>query len=319
MASRLESIDEFRGFAILLMAIINFLARAENVPFWLKHTPDIGFTVADIVAPMFIFAIGLTFGESFRKRVDRDGEGKTYIHFFTRYMAIAGIGFFLTIMGNISKIYQEPSNWGLLQAIGTSGLITLIFIRFSTKIRLITGIILLALYQFMLDIFWLENVLSSSHGGVQGSISWGAMLILSTVLADVYHSKKTDRKSFILYSIALLLIGLLIIYFVPVSKNRVSFSYTLISVGLSAILFELFDLAIEKYHILVHVFSVWGKNPLLLYVLHIFLLGVFVIPPYLWWYTKAPIYLLGVELVALIGILSWIGIYLDTKRWYFSL
>ena len=319
MSSRLESIDEFRGFAILLMVIINFLARAENIPSWLKHTPDIGFTVADIVAPMFIFAIGLTYGLSFRRRVERDGQEKTYNHFFTRYMAIAGIGFFLTAVGNISNIYQEQSNWGLLQAIGTSGLITLIFIKFSTRVRLFAGLILLIFYQFMLDTFWLESVLASSHGGVQASISWGAMLILATVLADIYHTKKTDRKSFFISSIILLLVGLLMIYFVPISKNRVSFSYVLISLSLSAIIFELFDFAVEKYHIVITILSAWGKNPLLLYILHIFVLGIFVVPPYQWWYKYAPLYLLIIQLLALVGLLSWIGIYLDSKKWYFSL
>jgi len=317
--TRLESIDEFRGFAIFMMVIINFLARANNVPLWLKHAPDIGFTVADIVAPMFIFAIGLTYGLSFRKRVDKYGKGKTYSHFFTRYMAIAGIGFFLTSFGNLTGTYENSSNWGLLQAIGTAGLITLLFIKFSTKIRAIVGILLLIFYQFMLDQFWLQTVLSSSHGGLYGSIPWGAMLLLGTVFADLYHSQNNNSKKFLFMAITVLVIGLTLLFFIPISKNRISFSYVIVALSLSALIFEIFDYSIKKFNINISLLSSWGKNPLLLYILHIFLLGIFVVPPYSWWYTEAPILLLFIEIIGLICILSWIGIYLDSKKWYFSL
>jgi len=317
--NRLASIDEFRGFAIFMMVVINFLARANNVPLWLKHAPDIGFTVADIVAPMFIFAIGLTYGLSFRRRVERAGKGKTYSHFFTRYMAIAGIGFFLTSFGNLTGTYENSSNWGLLQAIGTAGLITLLFIKFSTKIRAILGILLLIFYQFMLDQFWLQTVISSSHGGLYGSLSWGAMLILGTVFADLYHSPNKNSKKFLSMAIIVLAIGLLSLFFIPISKNRISFSYVLVALSLSVLIFEIFDFSIKKFNINISLLSSWGKNPLLLYILHIFLLGIFVIPSYAWWYTEASILLLLIESVGLIGILSGIGIYLDSKKWYFSL
>ncbi|HOI77528.1 MAG TPA: heparan-alpha-glucosaminide N-acetyltransferase domain-containing protein [Methanofastidiosum sp.] len=316
--NRLESIDEFRGFAIFMMVIINFLARANNVPLFLKHAPDIGFTVADIVAPMFIFAIGLTYGLSFRKRVERAGKGKTYSHFFTRYMAIAGIGFFLTAFGNLTGTYENSSNWGLLQAIGAAGLFTLIFIKFSTKIRAIVGVLFLIFYQFMLERFWLQTILSSSHGGIYGSLSWGAMLLLGTVFADLYHSQNNNKR-FLFVAIIVLVIGLFLLFFIPISKNRVSFSYVLVALSLSALIFEIFDYSIKKFRINIRLLSSWGKNPLLLYILHIFLLGIFVIPPYRWWHTEASILLLFVEIIGLIGILSWIGIFLDSKKWYFSL
>jgi hypothetical protein len=36
---RLESIDEFRGFSILLMVLADYLAGPHVVPAWLKHAP----------------------------------------------------------------------------------------------------------------------------------------------------------------------------------------------------------------------------------------------------------------------------------------
>ncbi len=72
---RLAAIDQFRGFAIFLMVLADFLGDVERVPAWLKHAPDIGYTLIDLIAPMFIFAIGLTFGISFRRRLRGTARG----------------------------------------------------------------------------------------------------------------------------------------------------------------------------------------------------------------------------------------------------
>ena len=71
---RLEAIDQYRGFAILLMVLADYLVGANIVPAWLKHAPDAGYTVIDLIAPMFVFAIGLTFGLSFRRAQRRRGR-----------------------------------------------------------------------------------------------------------------------------------------------------------------------------------------------------------------------------------------------------
>ncbi len=56
-APRSAALDQFRGLAIALMVPANYLEHIAIVPAWLKHAPDIGFTVIDLIAPMFIFAL----------------------------------------------------------------------------------------------------------------------------------------------------------------------------------------------------------------------------------------------------------------------
>lgn len=43
-SSRNEAIDQFRGFAILLMVLADYLAGTAMMPAWLKHADDIGYT-----------------------------------------------------------------------------------------------------------------------------------------------------------------------------------------------------------------------------------------------------------------------------------
>jgi predicted acyltransferase len=176
-SQRLDSIDQFRGFAIMLMVLVNYLAGVKRVPAWLKHAPDVGLTITDLVAPLFIFAIGLTYGRSWRQRSAWDGKLKAAQHFFTRFMALVGIGAILSTGEIWLEIDGTTVNWGVLQAIGTAGIVTLFVIGLPAGWRAPIGLGLLAGYQYLLDSFWLINVLQSPHGGLPGSLGWTGLMI----------------------------------------------------------------------------------------------------------------------------------------------
>lgn len=122
---RIDAIDQFRGLAIVLMVLANFLAGVELVPAWLKHAPDIGLTVIDLIAPFFIFAIGVTYGISYRRRLGRDGAAKTISHFLTRFLALIGVGALLSAGEYYFGESTAPVQWGVLQAIGVAGLLSM--------------------------------------------------------------------------------------------------------------------------------------------------------------------------------------------------
>ncbi len=98
----------------------------------------------------------------------------------------------------------------------------------------------------------------------------------------------------------------------------------LISLGLSALIFLAFHLLGERGTASRRcgdgpLLSAWGRNPLLLYLLHGFLLGIFVLPPIPAWYVDAPLWLVGLQAAGLMAVLSWVGWYLDRRQWYFTL
>ena len=145
-------------------------------------------------------------------------------------------------------------------------------------IRLAAGLVLLISYQLMLDNFWLIAVRSSAQGGLQGVISWGALLLISTALADLFHKQQRYNLVYALSSMAVLAAGILSSFLFVISKHRVSVSYVLISVGASALTFFLFDTFSRLVKIRLALFEWWGSNPLLLYLIHMLLLGVTFIP-----------------------------------------
>jgi predicted acyltransferase len=318
-AERLEAIDHFRGFAIVTMVLANYLAGIRWIPNWLKHAPDIGLTVIDLVAPFFIFAIGLTYNLSFQRRLNRFGPKATYQHFFTRFMALVGLG----AIFSTGEIWfgQNPGgvNWGVLQAIGVAGLITLPLLKIPTTWRVTAGLVLLGGYQLLLDRFWLSTVLHSPHGGLGGSLGWAAMMILATGLADLYHNQPKGRKAYFWAALLTLVFGAALMIWVPVSKNRVSASYVLISMGASSVLFAVLHWIVEQRHLTLPLLAMWGQNSLVLYTLHSLLLGLMVLPGNPGWYAEAPAWLVGIQILGLLGIMSLVSWYLHRKGFVFAL
>ena len=311
---RIDAIDQFRGFAIICMVLINFGTTIQTVPAWLKHAPDIGLTFPDLGAPAFIFAIGLTFGLSFRQRSRHEGTSAAIVHFVRRYLAFLGMGAIVSAGETALGVNTSGVDWGVLQAIGGAGLVTLTVISLPTLYRFGVGLGLLAVYQVLLDAFWLNMVLRSPHGGLAGTLSWSALLIIATVLGDLYHDDHR-RKYFPFAALLLLVAGFALAWLVPVSKNRVSASYDLITLGVSALIF--FEFHITKFRL--SYFSAWGQNPILLYGLSYPLIGLFVLPAIPAWHTYAPPWLIVLQALALLVALGSLARFWQRKGFVFSM
>ena len=311
---RIEAIDQFRGFAIICMVLINYGVDVQTFPTWLKHAPDIGLTFPDLGASAFIFAIGLTYGLSFRRRVEKNGLPPTITHFVRRYLAILGMGAIIAAGETLLGRNTSGVAWGVLQAIGCAGLLTLTVIWLPMSIRLIIGFGLLAVYQVLLNAYWLDSVLRSPHGGLEGALSWSALLIIATVFGDIFRNE-AHRKIFPVFSLFILLAGLFLAIFVPVSKNRVSASFVLITLAASGLIFSFFYLVKVRWNY----FSAWGKNPILLYSLSFLLIGIFVLPDIPAWHSHAPIWLVSLQALALVLIMGYVALYWQRKNFIFSM
>ena len=265
------TIDRFRGFLVILMVIGNGLADVPAFPSIFKHVEDIGFTVADTVAPMFLFAIAMTYRSSFLRRYDKD-KAKAYGHFIIRYFALLGLGTLFSA-GGVVVALQTP--WGVLQSIGMAGLLTLPFIRLGAGIRSAAALAILIFYQLALDRFWLDYVLGSSHGGFYGSLSWGAMLILATSMVD-WLGESGRRQVFAVT--ALTVVTAVSLWLVPVSKNRVTLSFVLLTTLISCIAYIVVRLVSGRLRPEGGLVACWGENPLPMFVLHLILTALARLP-----------------------------------------
>lgn len=113
----------------------------------------------------------------------RQGARRAYRHVLLRYLTLIGIGAVLSAGQTI--VTGVSTDWGMLQAIGAVGLICLVVIRLPAWVRILIGLFMPICYQHLLDAWALPAVLGSVQGGLFAALSWGALLILSTAVAEV--------------------------------------------------------------------------------------------------------------------------------------
>lgn len=292
-----------------MMAIANFLEHVRAVPGWLKHAPDIGLTVVDFIAPAFIFAIGLTYPGSVRRRLGRDGMRRTVEHVIVRALALVGLGMLFSIGEQRFGLGGGGMPWGTLQSIGVAIILSLPTLLFlPAAARLAVAVAGLAAYQWALDAFWLAEVVAASNAGLQGSLSWALLLVVSTVFADLHAAGRRGRYA--AAAVLVLAAGIVASHWVPVSKHRMSASFVAIVAGSSAIAFAAFDLTRGWLGTRGRLLAAWGRNPLVLYVAHLFLLAVFLVPAAAWWHAEATLWLTAIQcagyVAALHAFASWL-------------
>ncbi len=279
---RILSIDVFRGFTILAMVLVNSIGSFKHTPSWSRHVIDYGLTYVDLVAPFFIFAIALTFKMSFEKHRKIEGSVHNFVRFLKRYAALIGIG----MIGGCYVFTQDGVYfcWGVLQAIGLAGIFTLIFIPIRRWYRLLIGLALLVVYQWFLlnfslniegqEILLTDYIYDDIHGGVLGSIGWGLMLLLSTVICGAFQNKKMHQ--FLYFGFMFTILGGGLHPVVGISKERTNLPYILISIGIASLVFYLIWFVYDKKNMTKAkspVLQPVGKNPLFLYLIHGILIG----------------------------------------------
>ena len=84
---RIHSLDQFRGYCVLGMLCVNFLAGLDVTPAVLEHH-NTYFSYADSILPAFLFAVGFSFRLTWRKRIARQDRRTTVYGYLRRCLAL---------------------------------------------------------------------------------------------------------------------------------------------------------------------------------------------------------------------------------------
>jgi heparan-alpha-glucosaminide N-acetyltransferase len=124
---RLASLDTFRGFDILTMIFVNYIAGMKAIPFILRHAEadQNVFTLTDVVFPGFLFIVGVSIPLALAKR---RAEGRSALslvgHVLVRTLALLFLGVLLV---NENRFSAEASGlsrdlWYFLATLAVFGL-----------------------------------------------------------------------------------------------------------------------------------------------------------------------------------------------------
>jgi predicted acyltransferase len=254
--------------------------RAEITPTF--HGFGNGCTFTDLVAPFFVFIVGMCIPLS---RQRRGGAWWSHVGKRTLGLIIAGIIY-------ISLILKLSYWWGILQAIGVSYFMAAAALFLPPLGR--WGVVAaLALLHGVLTLYvpwWVElgdktrPFLTIArldgdplrpltvHCTPWASISYGMICIIGTLLGEAIASRqqsKIIRQSLLLGAIFTTIGYLLHRAGFPMNKEYVTSSYSLFTSGVGAVVFLLFYLLIDVlgWRRWAVPFNVFGANALLAYFL----------------------------------------------------
>jgi len=203
---RLASLDAFRGFDILTMVFVNYIAGMKAIPFILRHAAadqDV-FTLTDVVFPGFLFIVGVSIPLALSKK---RGEGRTSLalagHVLVRTLALLFLGVLLVNEGRFSAAATGLGRdlWYFLATLAVLALWAVVPKSAPAgRKRLLAGIKIAAAVALVVLVVIFRGqgedgrmtILQTSWWGILGMIGWcymaGSLLFLAcrgnrTVLA----------------------------------------------------------------------------------------------------------------------------------------
>jgi len=318
MPGRVPSVDALRGAAVLLMAMGNLGLGVAWVPGWLKHTPDAGYTVADLVAPVFIVVSAASVTRSMHRRRASQGTPAALGWLARRAVELIGIGAVVSAgQAALAPVPGVDLSWGVLQSVGGASLLLALVVLFAPWVRVVAAAAMLAGYEWLLAGAWGGTVLRTVQGGLPGTLAWGALMILASAVSEAAWAVPGRSRARVLLAAgaAALVVGSALAPIVPVSKNRVSASYVLVSLGLGLVVWAVLDLWLVRRPAATGWLRRVGRYPLVLYFAHLLLLAPLTLAADPWWYSAAPPWLTLLEALVMASALVGLAGVLDRSGW----
>ena len=117
-ATRVVSIDIFRGLTMAVMIFVNALSEVRGLPWWTyhAHAKEDVMTYVDMVFPFFLFAVGLSAPSITPTTRRKPSLVALWAHIAMRALALVVLG---EILANAEKadavrMGMQGSTWGLL-------------------------------------------------------------------------------------------------------------------------------------------------------------------------------------------------------------
>lgn len=109
---RIVSLDQFRGYTVAGMFLVNFIGGLALVPALLDHH-NTYCSYADTIMPQFLFAVGYAYRLTFLRAVQKEGRGAAVRHAVKRGLGLILIGVAIYGMDGGGESWEQLRSSGL--------------------------------------------------------------------------------------------------------------------------------------------------------------------------------------------------------------
>ncbi|MBM4074495.1 MAG: DUF1624 domain-containing protein, partial [Planctomycetes bacterium] len=113
---RLLSLDQFRGYTVAGMFLVNFFGSFEVCPKIMKHSHDYN-SYADTIMPQFIFAVGFALRLTFGRRMQTHGSAAAYGRMIRRLLGLVLVAILVYDVGPRAQNWEKLVEIGLWEAL----------------------------------------------------------------------------------------------------------------------------------------------------------------------------------------------------------
>lgn len=225
-APRLASLDQFRGYTVAGMFLVNFIGSYTMVHDLLRHH-NTYCSYADTIMPQFFFAVGFAFRLTYLRRRERDGVSAALKHAFWRNISLLIIGLILYgITSNSNFSWDQVAEMGLIGYLKSrftwTYIQTLVHIAITSfwilpvigsSTRVQAGFLAASgLAHVLISYFWYYDWIQTARiidGGPLGFMTWTIPTLTGSIAYDVMTARgpRGSLKPFVLWSIILMSLG----------------------------------------------------------------------------------------------------------------
>lgn len=232
-AARVVSMDQFRGFTVAAMIVVNFLHGLDAAPLTLGHH-DHFCSYADTILPGFLFAVGFSLRLSMGRRLAAGRAAAAYARGVRRSLGLILLSIVLFGVGqgysSWPQMLQTPfaeriapilkaDLWEVLAIIGACTILVLPFIARSARIRILAALALALLHAVLCAAFNFDFVMGRPNGfdrwlgtlgrrafdgGLLGPIAWSSIVLAGSLAHDVATALRPGRAAAILFLVGVL-------------------------------------------------------------------------------------------------------------------
>ena len=298
-ASRLVSLDAFRGLTIAFMVLVNTPGDGEHVYAPLRHATWHGWTPTDVVFPSFMWIAGLAMTLSFGRRLASGAMRSDLMRqTFRRSLILYALGLLvyaypafdlptLRLMGVLQRIaICTCAAAAIWLTTGVRGRIAWLFALLAVYWALMAFVPVPGYGAGRLDVegnfaHYVDRIVLGRHNyestgtwdpeGIVSTLPAIATVLLGTLAGDVMAASRSmghRLRSLLAIGVVLIAAGLICDVWLPINKKLWTSSFALFMAGLDFVLFAGFAWAVDVrgWQRPVRPFVVLGMNAIAVYM-----------------------------------------------------
>jgi len=201
-SKRIASLDQFRGYTVAGMFLVNFLGAYTASPLLFKHHNTF-VSFADTIMPQFFFAVGFAFRLTFGRRSHSQGKTAAYMHVVRRLLGLALISVVVYQAPTVARSWNQFIEHGASEAfraaiggsaktwfqtlmhIAVTSLWILPVIRASAWVRIAYMVASAGAHVALSHWFYYDWVQTGGiDGGLLGFLTWTIPTVVGTLACD---------------------------------------------------------------------------------------------------------------------------------------